>query len=568
MEQEDVALAEGTRLGQYAIVRLIAAGSMGMVYEAEHRGIGKRVALKVLSPRLAGTTAARLRFLHEASVTARLNHPHIVDVTDRGDDGGHAYLVMELLRGEDLAQRLQRTGPIAAEEMVDLMLPVCAAIASAHKGGVTHRDLKPSNIFLAEREGRVHPTVLDFGISTGTQAIEALDARTLSRAGAVVGTPYYLAPEQVLDSRSASPASDQYALGVILYECLTGQRPFDGRDISAVFRTIRGGNARRPSALRPELPAALEDVALRAMKQSPRSRFESVKEFGRALLPFASGRARLLWEETFSGATPAPSPVAAASSSSAPSEASGKTPVPRKTSSPAIAAEAATPSPYVRTLTPEVQAIEQPVDLPLEESAELGPPLDGRAPDAPPEEDVPLEFPGLAWSRARRTRVIGGVAVAGIVTISIVVLVAGRAGSRPERPTSAAAPAAAPAPVAVVEPPTPPAPPPAAPAEPPPAAARAEAEIAPAPPPPKSEPANAEAPKTEPANMVTPRMPTVEAEAEAARPKTEAVVAPGKAERETDSAGTTPATTAHKRVRPAATEGGAVSRKSRVPILD
>ena len=274
----------GERIGQYAIVRLIAAGSMGMVYEAEHRGIGKRVALKVLSPRLAGTTAARLRFLHEASVTARLNHPHIVDVTDRGDDGGHAYLVMELLRGEDLAQRLQRTGPIAAEEMVDLMLPVCAAIASAHKGGVTHRDLKPSNIFLAEREGRVHPTVLDFGISTGTQAIEALDARTLSRAGAVVGTPYYLAPEQVLDSRSASPASDQYALGVILYECLTGQRPFDGRDISAVFRTIRGGNARRPSALRPELPAALEDVALRAMKQSPRSRFESVKEFGLSLI--------------------------------------------------------------------------------------------------------------------------------------------------------------------------------------------------------------------------------------------------------------------------------------------
>ena len=377
MEQEDVALAGGTRLGQYTIVRLIAAGSMGMVYEAEHRAIGKRVALKVLSPRLAGAPNARVRFLHEAEVTARLQHPHIVDVTDRGDDGGHAYIVMELLRGEDLAQRLQRTGPIAAEEIVDIMLPICAAIGAAHKQGITHRDLKPSNVFLAVREGRVHPTVLDFGISTGNEAIAALDARTLSRAGAVVGTPYYLAPEQILDSRSASPASDQYALGVILYECLTGQRPFDGRDISAVFRTIRGGNARRPSAVRPEIPLALEEAALRAMKQSPRSRFGSVMEFGRALLPFASSRTRLLWEDAFAvtaGALPAgggrQAPAigraaaaavkAGAPTASAPLAAAAA----RRGSSPAIAAEAATPSPYVRTLTPEVQAIDDPVRLP------------------------------------------------------------------------------------------------------------------------------------------------------------------------------------------------------------
>jgi serine/threonine-protein kinase len=637
VEQEDVALAEGTRLGQYTIVRLIAAGSMGMVYEAEHRAIGKRVALKVLSPRLAGAPNARVRFLHEAEVTARLQHPHIVDVTDRGDDGGHAYIVMELLRGEDLAQRLQRTGPIAAEEIVDIMLPICAAIGAAHKQGITHRDLKPSNVFLAEREGRVHPTVLDFGISTGNEAIAALDARTLSRAGAVVGTPYYLAPEQILDSRSASPASDQYALGVILYECLTGQRPFDGRDISAVFRTIRGGNARRPSALRPEIPLALEEAALRAMKQSPRSRFGSVMEFGRTLLPFASSRTRLLWEDAFAvtagappataaavttGAPPATAaamtagalPAAAAVTAGAPPATVGALPAAaaaRRGASPAIAAEAATPSPYVRTLTPEVQAIDDPVTLPPAEAepARAGLPGDSDAawfdaePVAGPDE---LSFPGVAaWNRTQRRRLAGSVAAAVAISLCVVVLLVKR-GSSPGKVAEAPAVAApAPAPVladpkpaqtalAAQTPPAPPAelppppsaiaPPPAAIAPPPAAIAPAKAEVAAPPaevahPPAKAEVAAIpeEAPPAPAKKALADKAPADKAPAEKA-PADRVLAEKAPADKAPAEKAATHASTARKPNPAAATDNGTVAkprpadsgasrRRSRVPIL-
>lgn len=624
VEQEDVALAEGTRLGQYTIVRLIAAGSMGMVYEAEHRAIGKRVALKVLSARLAGAANARVRFLHEAEVTARLQHPHIVDVTDRGDDGGHAYIVMELLRGEDLAQRLQRTGPIAAEEIVDIMLPICAAIAAAHKQGITHRDLKPSNVFLAEREGRVHPTVLDFGISTGNEAIAALDARTLSRAGAVVGTPYYLAPEQILDSRSASPASDQYALGVILYECLTGQRPFDGRDISAVFRTIRGGNARRPSALRPEIPLALEEAALRAMKQSPRSRFGSVMEFGRALLPFASSRTRLLWDDAFAvtaSAPPAaaavtvgPPPAAAAAVTAGPPPAAAATfaltagappaAAARRGSSPAIAAEAATPSPYIRTLTPEVQAVDGPLTLPTAEAepARAGLPGDSDAawfdaePVAGPDE---ISFPGVTWNQTQRRRLVGSVAAAIAVSLCVVVLMVRRGGSpaKPAEAPAVAAPAPAETALAARTPasPTELSPPPAEIAAPKAEIAPPKAEVAP----PKAEiapqPAEVAPPKAEvavrPAEVAAPKAEVAPPKAEAAPrpveiapPKAEVAALPEEAPPAPTAKAATHASTARKPNPAAATDdgaehlpgvaakphpgdGGSSRRRSRVPIL-
>src|SRR6478752_5373742 len=300
-ENEVPTLAPGTVLGKYSIIRLLGAGGMGAVYEATHTEIGKKVAVKVLSPLIAAVPGARARFLREAQLTSRVRHPHIVDVADMGSDGGSTYLVMEFLHGEDLAQRLERLGPIGIEEMADIMLPVCSAVAAAHAAGITHRDLKPQNIFLGAGTRRVHPKVLDFGISKGNDAVT--QAGTLTGTGAMIGTPYYLAPEQIMDSKSAGSASDQYALGIILYECLTGKRPYDGDNLFVVFQGIVGGTPRRPRELRPEIPPELEEVTLRAMKSDAKLRFATIEDFGRALLPFASSRARVIWEEAFSAGT-------------------------------------------------------------------------------------------------------------------------------------------------------------------------------------------------------------------------------------------------------------------------
>ncbi len=297
-ENEIPTLAAGTVLGKYSIVKLLGSGGMGAVYEATHTEIGKRVAIKVLSPMISAVPGARARFLREAQLTSRVRHPHIVDVADMGSDGGHTYLVMEFLHGEDLAQRIERLGPVGVEELADIMLPVCSAVAAAHAAGITHRDLKPQNIFLAAGTRRVLPKVLDFGISKGNDAVT--QAGTLTGTGAMIGTPYYLAPEQIMDSKSAGSASDQYALGIILYECLTGKRPYDGENLFIVFQGIVGGTPKRPREMRPEIPPEMEEVVLRAMKVDPKARFPTIEDFGRALLPFASGRARVIWEEAFS----------------------------------------------------------------------------------------------------------------------------------------------------------------------------------------------------------------------------------------------------------------------------
>jgi hypothetical protein len=241
-----------------------------------------------------------------------VRHPHAVDVTDMGTEGDQTFLVMELLDGEDLATRLGREGRLAIPELVDIMLPVCSAVAAAHAAGIIHRDLKPQNIFLARGASDLVPKVLDFGISKA-QDTTGMDA--LTGTDAVIGTPYYLAPEQVTDSRTATPASDQYAIGVVLYECMTGVRPFQAESLYAVFHAIVTGNPVRPRERRPEIDAKFEAVALRAMAVSPEARFASVTALAQALWPFASERGRMLWH-TFGSSQPGfqPAPRTPASS--------------------------------------------------------------------------------------------------------------------------------------------------------------------------------------------------------------------------------------------------------------
>jgi serine/threonine-protein kinase len=281
---------------------------MGSVYEAIHRDLKKRVAVKTLLPALAASAEAKERFFREGEAASRIRHPNVVDVTDVGAEGPITYLVMELLQGEDLAGLIRRQGPLPFDRAADIMLPVMAAITTAHEQGVVHRDLKPENIFLATSDfGAMTPKVLDFGIS---KVLDAVQRAALTGTAVTLGTAYYLPPEQLRGSRQADARGDQYALGAILYECLTGRRAFDADSLYAVLKAVSDGTFPPAHELRPDLPPALEATTVRAMQVEPTARFASVRQLGAALLPFASPSARSVWQGFFSGErtglTPAP----------------------------------------------------------------------------------------------------------------------------------------------------------------------------------------------------------------------------------------------------------------------
>ena len=303
-------LAAGTRLGNYQVVRLIGEGGMGAVYEGVHLGIGKKVAIKVMSPYLASDLDARARFLREAQLTSRVRHPHAVDVTDVGTEAGQTFLVMEFLDGEDLASFLEWRGRLPLEQSVDIMLAVAAAVGAAHDEGIIHRDLKPHNIFLSQtRDGVIVPKVVDFGISKAPTDLATAAAPVLVMSPLVkttvglMGTPAYLSPEQIEGARTVSAASDQYGLGIILYQCVTGRPAFSSKDtVAKIFGDILNGNRTPAGELRLDLPEGFQQIIDRATSRDPAARFPSVRAMGKALLAFASPKAALTWANTFSDA--------------------------------------------------------------------------------------------------------------------------------------------------------------------------------------------------------------------------------------------------------------------------
>ncbi|MFO0608042.1 MAG: serine/threonine-protein kinase [Polyangiales bacterium] len=272
---------------RYRALRLLGEGAMGAVYEAEHVFIGRRVALKVLHPRFARSHEAVARFTREARAAAALGHPHIVAVTDFGSHEGRPFLVMELLRGESLADRLLRAGALAPAEACRVAGEVLSALASAHAVGVVHRDLKPENVFLCEDRGGA-AKLLDFGVSKfhppGARAAH------VTKDGTPIGTPSYMAPEQWTGQRDVDLRADVYAAGVMLYELLTGALPFEGATEGVLYGTVVHGTEppAAPSELLPALPRSLDAVVLKAVSRDRAARHQSAEEFLDALRPFGA----------------------------------------------------------------------------------------------------------------------------------------------------------------------------------------------------------------------------------------------------------------------------------------
>ncbi len=278
----------GMILGQYELVRRIGSGGMAEVYEAVHRGLKKTVAIKVLLPDVAESVDLRARFLREGEAASRIQHPHVVDVTDVGEHDGVPFLVMELLTGDTLTRLIREHRQLSLVRTLDILLPIAAALSEAHRKGVVHRDLKPDNIFIARTSGgKLVPKLLDFGVSKMTTA--GIPSET-SRS-AVLGTPHYMAPEQALGTNEVGARADQYAFALVVYECVTGVLPFVSENIMALLHEVSRGVQRPPSIHAPDLPRPLDAILLRALSADPRDRYADLDELTQELLTFASPRA-------------------------------------------------------------------------------------------------------------------------------------------------------------------------------------------------------------------------------------------------------------------------------------
>ncbi len=296
MTPPDDPFVPGATFGRYEIIERIGEGGMASVWKAMHLGLRKPVAIKTLRADLTASDRARERFLREGEAIARIRHAHVVEVHDVGIAGDIPYLVMEFLEGEDLRAHLVRRGALPLIELADIMVPVCAALATAHDEGVVHRDIKPGNLFLARTRDRgVVPKVLDFGVS---RLLDDRTGRVHTGTAVVLGTPRYMAPEQVRGARDVDGRADQYSLGVILYQASTGQVPIDDTAVFELLRRVVSGDFPPPRRVRPDLPEAFERVVLRAMATRPDDRFASMRDLGSALLPFASERTRVLYTDT------------------------------------------------------------------------------------------------------------------------------------------------------------------------------------------------------------------------------------------------------------------------------
>jgi serine/threonine-protein kinase len=375
-------LAPGTLVdGRYKVVRFIGSGGNGHVHEVEHVLTGRRLALKSLHD---DTSYGRLE--QEARATSLMKNGHAVKITDMGlNPGAGPYLVMDLLEGQSLRSLLDDTGQLPLELTVNIALQVCECLAEAHQHGIIHRDLKPDNVFLCasgtagSTAGQYDVKVLDFGVVKIAQD-GPIPNSSLTRTGSTVGTPFYMSLEQLRNSSAVDPRADIYALGVVLYESLSGRKPFQAETIGDLVYALCSGPPTHLGRLRPDLPPAVGDVVMRSLASNRDDRQATMAELAQDLLPYGDPVFGLWLRggDKRHGSTPAPPATTALKPAG----------VPRPVSSPASAPRPEAPREHATGTTPrrpDAARVEAPRPA---GGADTG---EARRNDKPPRPPSPLE---------------------------------------------------------------------------------------------------------------------------------------------------------------------------------
>jgi len=250
---------------------------MGSVWHATHLGLDIPCAVKFIEGEFAAQADAQARFEREAKAAAQLRSPHVVQILDHGVSDGRPYIAMELLDGEDLAKRLKRKGRLAPSELLVIVQQISRALIKAHQEGIVHRDLKPDNVFLVPDDDRELVKILDFGIAKSQTS--SPDEQNQTRAGALLGTPYYMSPEQAHGSKSVDHRSDLWSLAVICFQCMVGKRPFPSPSLAEVLMQILVHDLPVPSQVQPDIPPGFDAWWQRAAARDPAQRFQSARDF-------------------------------------------------------------------------------------------------------------------------------------------------------------------------------------------------------------------------------------------------------------------------------------------------
>jgi serine/threonine protein kinase len=423
-------LVIGGQLGNYLIDSVLGRGGMSVVYRAKHSRLGMPVALKVLAPELSSDDTFRERFLREAQMAAAVDHPNVIPIHDMGVHEHSLYIVMRFVAGGDLKALLATSGPLDPDAALALLMPVALALDAAHAHGLVHRDVKPANILLQRSAaGEVeHVYLTDFGIAKSSASMTGL-----TRAGAFIGTIEYMAPEQV-ESREVSARTDVYALGATLYECLTGQIPFQ-RELSEGVRPPKG--ALEPvSSVRPGLPAALDPLIAKALARDPLERYVTCEQFLRAC-SYALENVQPANGQAEAPAAPTELSAAPAASASTPAD------VPDTPSEPPAPLAAVPSTPSEPPASETAGAGSEPTVEPAESAPE---PLVAQVADAPaPPADPPAHPPkgpdpqSVGPSPARRRWYAAGLAAVLVAAVVVVVLVVASGSSTPSGRLSSSA---------------------------------------------------------------------------------------------------------------------------------
>jgi len=342
---QDVPPSQGLVAGKYELLRLIGRGGMGSVWEGRHTSLGTHVAIKFIEKEYADNDEARKRFDTEARAAAKLQSKHAIQIHDHGvTQDGKPYIVMEMLVGEPLDKRLERQRVLSIQETAHIVQQVCRGLQKAHDNGIVHRDLKPENVFLVRDEdgGDEIAKVLDFGIAKIRNAPQDQSVSANTRTGAVLGTPFYMSPEQARGLRDIDHRTDLWSLGVIAFKCVTGRLPFEGESLGDLLVKICTAPMPVPSHVNPQVPPSFDAWFSRALDREPARRFTTATELGEALA-YAAG----LSVRRPGLSNPTPQPLAPMPPHYAPGTGTAMgSPAPYGTPQPY--AYGATPAPYVQ----------------------------------------------------------------------------------------------------------------------------------------------------------------------------------------------------------------------------